>query len=92
MPRSVWKGPFVSPGLLKKVKKVSESGRSCVVNTDARSSFIVPQFVGLTFGVHNGKKYIPVSITEHMVGMKLGEFAPTRNHPGYSGADKKGKR
>lgn len=92
MPRSVWKGPFVSPGLLKKVKKASESGRNYVIKTDARSSFILPQFVGLTFAVYNGKTHVPVTIIEDMIGMKLGEFAPTRNHPGYSGTDKKGKK
>ena len=78
MARSVWKGPFVDGYLLKKADKVRESGRSEVIKTWSRRSTILPQFVGLTFGVHNGNKFIPVSISEDMVGHKLGEFAPTR--------------
>lgn len=90
--RSVWKGPFVAPELLKKLRKYNESGRRGVIDTRSRSSCIIPQFIGITFRVYNGKKPIPVLITDDMLGKKLGEFSPTRNHPGYSGTDKKGKR
>ena len=91
MARSVWKGPFVDGYLLKKAEKVREGGRSEVIKIWSRRSTILPQFVGLTFGVHNGQKHVPVSVSEEMVGMKLGEFAPTRNFPGHA-ADKKAKR
>ena len=91
MARSVWKGPFVAGYLLKKADEVRESGRSEVIKTWSRRSPILPQFVGLTFGVHNGNKCIPVSISEDMVGHKLGEFAPTRTYYGHA-ADKKSKR
>ena len=91
MARSVWKGPFVDGYLLKKADTVRESGRSEVIKTWSRRSTILPQFVGLTFGVHNGTKFIPVSVTEDMVGHKLGEFAPTRTYYGHA-ADKKSKR
>ena len=91
MSRSVWKGPFVDGYLLKKADKVRESGRSEVIKTWSRRSTILPQFVGLTFGVHNGSKFIPVSISEDMVGHKLGEFAPTRTYYGHA-ADRKSKR
>ena len=91
MARSVWKGPFVDGYLLKKADKVRESGRSEVIKTWSRRSTILPQFVGLTFGVHNGNKVSPVSISEDMVGHKLGEFAPTRTYYGHA-ADKKSKR
>ena len=91
MARSVWKGPFVDGYLLKKADKVRESGRSEVIKTWSRRSTILPQFVGLTFAVHNGNKFIPVSISEDMVGHKLGEFAPTRTYYGHA-ADKKSKR
>ena len=91
MARSVWKGPFVDGYLLKKAETVRESGRKDVIKTWSRRSTILPQFVGLTFGVHNGQKHVPVSVSEEMVGMKLGEFAPTRNFPGHA-ADKKAKR
>ena len=84
MARSVWKGPFVDGYLLKKADKVRESGRSEVIKTWSRRSTILPQFVGLTFGVHNGNKFIPVSISEDMVGHKLGEFAATRNFRGHT--------
>ena len=88
--RSVWKGPFVDGDLLKKAEKSRESGRNDVIKTWSRRSTIIPQFVGLTFGVHNGKKFIPVMITENMVGLKLGEFSPTRTYYGH--ADKKAKK
>ncbi len=91
MARSVWKGPFVDGFLLKKVAKVLESGRSQVIQTWSRRSTIVPQFVGITFGVYNGHKFIPVLVKEDMVGRKLGEFSPTRTFYGH-GADKKAKR
>ena len=91
MARSVWKGPFVDGYLLKKADKVRESGRSEVIKTWSRRSTILPQFVGLTFGVHNGIKFIPVSVSEDMVGHKFGEFSPTRTYYGHA-ADKKSKR
>ena len=91
MARSVWKGPFVDGYLLKKADTVQGSGRKDVIKTWSRRSTIMPQFVGLTFGVHNGQKHVPVTIREDMVGMKLGEFAPTRYFPGHA-ADKKAKR
>ena len=91
MARSVWKGPFVDGYLLKKAETTLESGRNDVIKTWSRRSTIMPQFVGLTFGVHNGQKFIPVLITEHMVGHKFGEFAPTRTYYGHT-ADKSAKR
>ncbi len=91
MARSVWKGPFVDGYLLKKVDEANASSRQSVIKTWSRRSTILPQFVGLTFGVHNGKKFIPVLITEDMVGHKLGEFSPTRTFYGHS-ADKKVRR
>ncbi len=92
MSRSVWKGPFVDLPLLKKVEAAQESGKSSVtINTWSRRSTILPQFVGLTFNVYNGKKFIPVYVSEDMVGHKLGEFSPTRTYWGHA-ADKKAKR
>jgi small subunit ribosomal protein S19 len=91
MTRSVWKGPFVDGYLLKKAENLQSSGRKDVIKTWSRRSTIMPQFVGLTFGVHNGQKHVPVLVSEDMVGMKLGEFAPTRSFPGHA-ADKKAKR
>jgi len=91
MARSVWKGPFVDGYLLKKAEAVRASGRKEIIKTWSRRSTILPQFVGLTFGVHNGKKFIPVSVSENMIGHKLGEFSPTRTFWGH-GADKKAKR
>ncbi len=91
MARSTWKGPFVDGFLLKKADVVRESGRKEVVKTWSRRSTILPQFVGITFGVYNGKKFIPVNVTEDMVGHKLGEFSPTRTFTGHA-ADKKAKR
>ena len=91
MTRSVWKGPFVDGYLLKKAEVAQNSGRKDVIKTWSRRSTIMPQFVGLTFGVHNGQKHVPVQISEDMVGMKLGEFAPTRYFPGHA-ADRKAKR
>ncbi|MDP7453772.1 MAG: 30S ribosomal protein S19, partial [Arenicellales bacterium] len=89
MSRSIWKGPFVEITLIKKAEKLSESGRKEVIKTWSRRSTIIPQFVGLTFGVYNGHKFIPVSVTENMVGHKLGEFSPTRIFKGHTTADKK---
>ena len=91
MARSVWKGPFVDDYLLKKAEKSRASGRNEVIKTWSRRSTILPQFVGLTFGVHNGTKHIPVLVSEDMVGHKFGEFSPTRTYHGHA-ADKKAKR
>ncbi len=91
MARSVWKGPFVDGYLITKVQKVVESGRSDIIKTWSRRSTILPMFVGFTFAVHNGNKFIPVSVTEEMVGRKLGEFSPTRTYYGH-GVDKKAKK
>ncbi len=91
MSRSVWKGPFVDGYVLKKAAKVRESGRNEVIKIWSRRSTILPQFVGLTFGVHNGKKHVPVVVSEEMIGQKFGEFAPTRTYYGHM-ADKKAKR
>ena len=91
MTRSVWKGPFVDPYLLKKAEAAHASGSKAVIKIWSRRSTILPQFVGLTFGVHNGKKHIPVLVSEDMVGQKFGEYAPTRTYYGHM-ADKKAKR
>ena len=90
MARSVWKGPFVELSLLKKAEASQEKGggRGGPIKTWSRRSTILPQFVGLTFGVYNGKKFIPVNVSEEMVGHKLGEFSPTRTFSSHSG-DKK---
>ena len=92
MARSVWKGPFVDGYLLKKAETGRESGRKEVIRMWSRRSVILPQFVGLTFGVYNGQKFIPVLVTENMVGHKLGEFAPTRTFKGHVKEDRKAKR
>ncbi|MCK5574200.1 MAG: 30S ribosomal protein S19 [Sphingomonadales bacterium] len=91
MARSVWKGPFVDLHLLKKAEEAQDSGKRGVIRTWSRRSTIMPQFVGLSFNVYNGRKFIPVLVTEEMVGHKLGEFAPTRTFYGHL-ADKKSKR
>ena len=91
MARSVWKGPFVDGYLLKKAEQARQSGRNDVIRTWSRRSTILPQFVGLTFGVHNGHKFLPVLVTENMVGHKFGEFAPTRTYYGHA-ADRKARR
>jgi small subunit ribosomal protein S19 len=88
MSRSVWKGPFVDGYLLKKAERVRSGGRNEVIKTWSRRSTILPQFVGLTFGVYNGLKFVPVSVTEDMIGHKFGEFSPTRTFHSHSG-DKK---
>jgi small subunit ribosomal protein S19 len=95
MTRSVWKGPFVDGYLLKKAEAARGTGRNEVIKTWSRRSTILPQFVGLTFGVYNGHKFLPVLVTENMIGHKLGEFSPTRvfhGHTAVSNADRKAKR
>ena len=90
MTRSVWKGPFIDGYLLKKADAArGTSGRAQAIKTCSRRSTILPQFVGLTFQVHNGNKFIPVLVSEEMVGHKLGEFAPTRTFHGHTAGDKK---
>ena len=91
MTRSMWKGPFVDAYLLKKADKVRESGRNEVIKIWSRRSTILPQFVGLTFGVYNGRKHVPVNVTEDMIGHKFGEFSPSRTYNGHGG-DKKAVR
>lgn len=91
MARSIWKGPFVDGYLLKKAEKSRSSGRKDIIRMWSRRSTILPQFVGLTFGVYNGMKFIPVLVTDNMVGHKFGEFSPTRTYRGH-GADKKARR
>ncbi|MBB5348319.1 30S ribosomal protein S19 [Desulfoprunum benzoelyticum] len=91
MSRSVRKGPFIDEHVMKKVEQAIDSGSRKVIKTWSRRSDIIPEMVGLTFAVHNGKKFIPVFISENMVGHKLGEFSPTRTYYGHS-ADKKGKK
>ncbi len=85
MPRSLKKGPYVEEKLLKKVDAMNSSGDKRVIKTWSRRSTISPEFVGLTFAVHNGHKFIPIYVTENMVGHKLGEFAPTRTFRGHGG-------
>ncbi len=92
MARSVWKGPFVDGYLLKKAETARGSTRKEIIKTWSRRSTILPQFIGLTFGVYNGRKFVPVIINEDMVGHKLGEFAPTRTFSGHTAADKKAER
>jgi len=91
MARSVWKGPFVDGYLFKKADKARASNRNQIVQIWSRRSTILPQFIGITFGVYNGKKFIPVLVNEDMVGHKFGEFAPGRTFNGHSGGDKKAK-
>ncbi len=91
MSRSTWKGPFIDGYLLKKVDAARESGRKDVIKIWSRRSTILPQFVGLTFGVYNGRKHIPVLVTEDMIGHKFGEFSPTRTYYGHT-SDKKSRR
>lgn len=86
MGRSIKKGPFVQPKLLERVQKMNESGEKQVFKTWSRSSTIFPDFVGHTFAVHDGRKHVPVYVTEDMVGHKLGEFAPTRTFRGHAGS------
>lgn len=86
MGRSIKKGPFVEPKLLARVQKMNETGEKIVLKTWSRSSTIFPDFVGHTFAVHDGRKHVPVYVTEDMVGHKLGEFAPTRTFRGHAGS------
>ncbi|MCP4715582.1 MAG: 30S ribosomal protein S19 [Deltaproteobacteria bacterium] len=90
MPRSIKKGPFIDDHLSKKVTKANDTNNKQVIQTWSRRSTIIPDMIGLTFAVHNGKKFIPVYVTEDMVGHKLGEFSPTRTYYGH-GSDKKKK-
>ena len=89
MSRSVWKGPFVDPSLLKKVEKLKDQSNRQPIKTWSRKSTIIPEFVGYSFLIYNGKKFIPIKISEEMVGHKLGEFSPTRQFSGHTPADKK---
>jgi len=91
MVRSVWKGPFVDGHLIKKVQTHLQESNNKPIKTWSRRSTILPQFVGITFNVYNGKKFIPVLVSEEMVGQKLGEYAPTRTYYGHT-ADKKAKK
>ncbi len=91
MPRSVKKGPFVDGSLMKKADRVKKENSHQVIKTWSRRSTILPEFIGLTFAVHNGKKFVPVFITEDMVGHKLGEFSPTRIFYSHAGGDKKSR-
>lgn len=88
MARSLKKGPFVDEKLMKKVKVMMDSGEKKLIKTWSRRSTIIPEFIGYTFAVHNGKKFIPVYVTENMVGHKLGEFAPTRTFKSHAGGEK----
>ncbi len=89
MPRSLKKGPFVEEKLLKKVNKMVENGEKKPIKTWSRRSTIIPEFIGFTFAVHNGRKFIPVYVTDNMVGHKLGEFSPTRTFKGHAGSEKR---
>ena len=91
MARSIWKGPFVHPSLLKKVDKLKDKSNNKPIKTWSRHSTVIPDFVGVSFLIHNGKSFIPITISEEMVGHKLGEFSPTRTYYGHA-ADKKSKR
>ena len=91
MSRSIWKGPFVDPSLIKKVEKLKNQSNKTPIKTWSRKSTIIPDFVGVSFLIYNGKKFIPITVSEDMVGHKLGEFAPTRTFFGHTPADKKAK-
>ncbi|MBT4131572.1 MAG: 30S ribosomal protein S19 [Candidatus Marinimicrobia bacterium] len=90
MPRSIKKGPYIEPKLMVKAEAAQESKKRVVIKTWSRRSMIVPEFVGLTFAVHNGKKFIPVYVSENMVGHKLGEFSPTRTYRGHGDKARRG--
>ncbi len=92
MPRSSKKGIYVASRLMKKVQMQKDSGSLQIIKTWSRGSMIVPEMIDLTFGVYNGRKFIPVYVTEHMIGHKLGEFSPTRTYHGHTAGDKKAKR
>jgi len=89
MTRSIWKGPFVEESLIKKVEKIKNETNKKPIKTWSRKSTIIPDFVGVSFLIYNGKKFIPLTVSEDMVGHKLGEFAPTRTFVGHTPADKK---
>ena len=89
MSRAIWKGPFVDPSLIKKVDKMKNQTTKTPIKTWSRKSTIIPDFVGYSFLIYNGKKFIPIKISEEMVGHKLGEFSPTRQFSGHTPADKK---
>ena len=89
MTRAIWKGPFVHPSLLKKIDKLKNNPTKKPIKTWSRNSTIIPDFVGHSFMIHNGKSFIPITISEEMVGHKLGEFAPSRTFKGHTPADKK---
>ena len=89
MSRSVWKGPFVDPSLIKKVERLKSQPNPQPIKTWSRRSTIIPEFIGISFLIYNGKKFIPIKISEEMVGHKLGEFSPTRQFHGHTPADKK---
>lgn len=89
MPRSLKKGPYIDPKLFKKINAMNDSGEKRIIKTWARRSTIAPEFIGHTLAVHNGRKFIPVYVTESMVGYKLGEFSPTRTFKAHSGTRKK---
>ena len=89
MTRSIWKGPFVHPSLLKKIDKIKDKTNQKPIKTWSRDSTIIPDFVGISFLIHNGRSFIPITISEEMVGHKLGEFSPTRQFSGHTPADKK---
>ena len=91
MARSVWKGPFVEESLIKKAEKQKNDANKKPIKTWSRKSTIIPDFIGLSFLIYNGKKFIPITVSEDMVGHKLGEFAPTRTFFGHTPADKKAK-
>jgi small subunit ribosomal protein S19 len=92
MSRSLKKGPFIADSLLKKIEKLNTDNKKEVIKTWSRASTILPQMVGHTIAVHNGRQHIPVFISDQMVGHKLGEFAPTRTFRGHAKSDKKGRR
>ena len=89
MARSIWKGPFVNPSLIKKVEKQKSSDSKRPIKTWSRNSTIIPEFIGQKFEIHNGKKFIPITVSEEMIGHKLGEFSPTRQFNGHTASDKK---
>ena len=89
MSRSLKKGPYVEESLLRKVEKAQASGKKQPIKTWSRRSMVLPEFVGLTFAIHNGRQHLPIFITENMVGHRLGEFAPTRTFKGHGNSDKK---
>ena len=92
MARAVWKGPFVEESLMKKVDKYKTDPKKIPIKTWSRKSTIIPDFVGVSFLIYNGKKFIPITVSEDMVGHKLGEFSPTRSYRGHAGAKNKGKK